>query len=85
MKAFVETPVLQKQLVDIRCNSCGRDVTKNSFGYFEDHVALSKTWGYHSPYDGEAHAIDLCVGCYQDWVNKFEIPPSVEGNVFAMQ
>ncbi|MCL1842343.1 MAG: hypothetical protein FWF79_00865 [Defluviitaleaceae bacterium] len=75
MRAFIERSVVVPQLSDIRCNSCGRDVDKNAVGYFEDHVSLSKTWGYHSPYDGEAHDIDLCVNCYQNWITNFEIPP----------
>ena len=78
MRIFSEQSVIQPKLDEVRCNSCGQGVTKNAIGYLEDHVSLSKTWGYHSPYDGEAHAIDLCVGCYQDWINKFEIPPGVE-------
>jgi len=78
MRAFSETPVMMPQLDAVQCNVCGKDVTKNSVGYFEDHVSLTKNWGYHSPYDGEAHAIDLCVGCYKDWTSKFEIPPQIE-------
>jgi len=78
MRIFMERSVPHQELSEVRCNSCGQDVNKNHIGYFEDHVSLSKTWGYHSPYDGEAHDIDLCVGCYKDWINKFEIPPSVD-------
>jgi len=81
MRMFLEKTVVQPQLSDVRCNACGRDVTRNSAGYFEDHIALSKSWGYHSPFDGEAHAIDLCVNCYQGWVASFEIPPQVEGSL----
>ena len=77
MRVFMERDVIQPELADVRCNFCGQDVHKNAVGYFEDHISLSKTWGYHSPYDGEAHAIDLCVGCYQDWIKQFEIPPNV--------
>ena len=78
MRVFLERSVMTPYLTDVRCNSCGRDVDKNHAGYFEDHVSLSKTWGYHSPFDGEAHAIDLCVDCYSDWITRFEIPPQVE-------
>jgi len=78
MKAFSEKPVMQPQLDTIQCNVCGKEVTKNHVGYFEDHVSLTKSWGYHSPYDGEDHAIDLCVECYGDWTSRFEIPPQVE-------
>jgi len=77
MRIFMERDVTVPELAGVRCNLCGQDVNKNAFGYLDDHVSLSKTWGYHSPYDGEAHDIDLCVGCYKDWITRFEIPPVV--------
>jgi len=78
MKVFLERTASVEELTDVRCNSCGRDVDKEPFGYFEDHISLSKTWGYHSPFDGETHIIDICLDCYQDWIAGFEIPPYVE-------
>jgi len=59
------------------CNVCGRGISKDASGYFEDHISLTKNWGYHSPFDGESHAIDLCSGCYKSWIEQFEIPPHV--------
>ena len=75
MKVYMEKTVVKRELSDVRCNVCGLHVGKDAAGYLLDHVSLSKQWGYHSPYDGEAHAIDLCVACYQSWIKKFEIPP----------
>ncbi|MCL2187723.1 MAG: hypothetical protein FWC16_01665 [Defluviitaleaceae bacterium] len=75
MKFYTEKTVVSKQLADVRCNACGREVGRNACGYMQDYVSLSKEWGYHSPFDGEAHSIDLCVDCYQSWINAFEIPP----------
>ena len=77
MRVFLEETAVQQALSDVNCNVCGRDVCKDANGYFEDHVSISKAWGYHSPYDGEIHAIDVCVDCYQGWVAQFEIPPKV--------
>jgi len=78
MRIFLEKPVMLPELDNVHCNVCGREVKKNSVGYFEDHVSLTKNWGFHSPYDCEAHSIDLCVDCYKDWTSHFEIPPQVE-------
>jgi len=85
MKVFSERTVIQKELVDVRCNMCGCDICKDASGYLEDHVSLSKDWGYLSPFDGESHAIDLCVDCYRDWIAKFAIPPNVEACAHARQ
>jgi len=81
MRAFLEATTTRPLLGAVQCNVCGKEVAKNSIGYFEDHVSLTKSWGFHSPYDGEDHAIDLCVGCYKDWTAHFEIPPAVESHV----
>ena len=78
MKTFLDRPTVLPEVTDVRCNYCGRDVEKDTTGYFEDHISLTKHWGYHSPYDGESHIIDLCVDCYQDWTSQFEIPVQVE-------
>ena len=77
MRVFFQENTIKHALSDIHCNVCGRSVSKDATGYFEDHVSLSKTWGYHSPYDGEIHAMDVCVDCYQGWTATFEIPPRV--------
>ena len=77
MRTFLEETIVKQALSDVKCNVCGRSVSKNTCGYFEDHVSISKLWGYHSPYDGETHVIDICIDCYQDWATRFEIPPKV--------
>ena len=77
MRMYLEKNVVRQSLEDVQCNVCGRSVSKDSSGYFEDHVSISKAWGYHSPYDGEMHGIDLCVDCYAGWVTEFEIPPKM--------
>jgi len=78
MKTFYERPALHSEIADVNCNLCARDINKNMTGYFEDHISLVKHWGYHSPFDGEVHSIDLCVDCYQGLVSQFEIEPQVE-------
>ena len=75
MRVVLERSVVAPHVSNVNCNQCGRDIDKDQVGYFEDHVSLEKTWGYHSPYDGDVHIIDICVDCYTDWINNFEIPP----------
>ena len=77
MRIFMEENIIGQALADVNCNVCGRSVNKDSNGYFEDHVSISKAWGYHSPYDGEIHGIDVCVNCYAGWVDQFVIPPKI--------
>ena len=62
------------QSSDIRCNMCGQTVEKDHFGYLHDYVSLKKLWGYHSPYDGEGHTMNICTPCYEAWTKSFEIP-----------
>lgn len=74
MKVFSYTTVSSETLTDVRCNKCGCPIGKNGFGYFDDHISFNKTWGYHSPIDGETHEFDLCIDCYQEWTQQFQIP-----------
>jgi hypothetical protein len=57
---------------------CGHGIGKTEMEYFDDYLSVEKTWGYHSPMDGEAHEFDICAGCYRDWVKAFKIPPGKE-------
>ncbi len=78
MKVFTEKADIRQELTGVRCNKCGRDLQKNEAGYFEDYLQIEKTWGYHSPMDGDRHEIDLCIDCYSNWVKEFKIPPDSE-------
>jgi len=78
MKTFLEHRAVLPEIEDVRCNQCGRHIEKDSTGYFEDHISIAKEWGYHSPYDGETHKIDICIPCYQSWTHIFQIPPMRE-------
>lgn len=77
MKIFLERTVAEESLDTISCNICGRQVKKNDFGYFEDHLSVTKTWGYGTPLDGETHTFDICFDCYSDMLDNFVIPPKV--------
>jgi len=83
MKTFTDHAISVQEITDVCCNECGRAVEKNAFGYFEDYISLEKNWGYHSPYDGESHSIDLCLDCYNGWISKFQIPPDIISGNFA--
>ena len=78
MKLFLDRTVVKKEVSEVHCNACGKEVGKDASGYLLDYVSLNKQWGYHSPFDGESHDIDLCIACYQTWINRFEIPPVKE-------
>ena len=77
MRVFSEQTFIKQTVQSIQCNVCARDVIKDRSGYFEDHLSISKAWGYHSPYDGEIHGIDVCIDCYHNWTASFVIPPKV--------
>jgi len=78
MRVFLNRTIPLPELQNVSCNSCGREVIKDTHGYFEDHLSITKAWGYHSPFDGQIHDIDICIDCYESWVSQFEIPPHVE-------
>ena len=79
MKVFSERTAITQELQDVRCNCCGNKVNKNEFNYFDDYISIEKSWGYHSPSDGETHCFDLCADCYFGWIKNFKIPVEVRG------
>ena len=85
MKVFLERTIAKEALEEVCCNLCGRQVGKNDFGYFEDHLSVAKTWGYGTTADGETHAFDLCFDCYSDLAEKFVIPPRVLDDMHEME
>jgi len=84
MKIFLERTIAQEALDEIRCNHCGRQLKRNHFGYFEDYLSVSKTWGYGPPVDGETHAFDLCYDCYTHIIASFQIPPRVDVGIHEL-
>lgn len=83
MKAISEETVVTETLSALHCNKCGRAIGKNDFGYFDDHASFNKTWGYHSPIDGETHDFDICIDCYLEWIHQFQIPPQIAERRYA--
>jgi len=73
-----EKEIREEIVQDIFCNICGEKIQKNKLGYFEDFLGINKTWGYHSPFDGETHDFDICLNCYKEILDKMKIKPANE-------
>jgi hypothetical protein len=54
MKSYIDIQVTKKQLDMVVCNRCGRELEK-----YEDHLSVSKKWGYGTGFDGETHVGEL--------------------------
>jgi hypothetical protein len=74
MRTFAQRQAAVPELSQVVCNQCGDTVCQNEAGYFDDCLQVEKTWGYHSPMDGETHRFDLCADCYRQWVKGFLHP-----------
>jgi len=78
-----KTITIEKQddiVQDIVCNICAKLIPKNEFGYAQDFLEIDKTWGFHSPFDGEAHRFDICLDCYKKLLNDMKIKPAGSTN-----
>ena len=84
MKLYELQASQQPRVTEVRCNMCDRAIEKDAFGYLFDHISLEKHWGYHSPYDGEGHKLDICTDCYGSWIRDFRIPPERLEQVMQM-
>jgi len=85
MRGFSETSFDNETLEKIYCNLCGRQITRNCFGYLEDHLSVTKTWGYGPPADGETHSFDICYDCYDKVSEQFKIPLKVFSGLPEME
>ena len=85
MKIFMDRCLTREAPDEVSCNLCGRKVGKNDFGYFEDHLSVTKTWGYGTIADGETHSFDFCIDCYSDLADRFVIPPKVLAGIYEAE
>ena len=81
MKVLLEN----NTVASISCNQCGRSIEKNDFGYLEDHLCVTKTWGYGTTADGETHSFDLCFDCCSEMIDGFEIPVEVTAGMYETE
>ena len=68
-KVMKETELAEK----IICNCCGKEIEKNTHGFFEDYVHIEKQWGYGSHKDGELQSVDLCEKCWDRITSEFAV------------
>lgn len=60
------------------CNACGRYLKVERGLLLEDAFEAKKDWGFFSRRDLERHRFVLCEHCYEQIINKFVIPVSVD-------
>lgn len=70
----VETKEIQKKMIKIICNKCGKEICTENGEPREDYLSVEKTWGYFSGKDGQTDCFDLCEECYDSFVSTFMLP-----------
>ena len=64
MRVFKDKKINEKEIDKIFCDICKKEIEKDKFGYFFDHIHIEKTWGYNSDKDGEYTELDVCESCF---------------------
>lgn len=67
-----------RQLEQIRCNCCGKNLKMQGQTAAEGMCRVEVTWGYFSEKDGEHHMFDLCEECYDRITGAFAVPVEKE-------
>ncbi len=62
----------------LRCNGCGKEITKEKDIIREGVLQVEWNWGYFSGKDGEKHSFCLCESCYDKIRKTFVLPVTVE-------
>ena len=65
---------------NIFCNGCGKKIVVENDIIKEGIFSIEYPFGYFSNKDGQIHQFDLCENCYDQIVEKFQIPCQVEEN-----
>lgn len=76
MTEYVMVSATERKADKVFCNHCGREISKNALGYFQDYVHVEKEWGYFSKKDGERYNFDLCEDCLDHFIESFAIKPN---------
>lgn len=66
------------------CNQCGKELKKINGILHEDGLFVRKDWGFFSDKDLQIHKFNLCESCYDDMIEKFVIPITVEDKEAAL-
>jgi hypothetical protein len=76
----MKTMKTDKQYIEIStvntvsCNSCGKTIVCDEFGFGGDMTELNVTFGYGSRFDNSLWTFDLCDDCIDAITEKFQIP-----------
>ena len=60
------------------CNKCGRELKKINGILHEDGLFIKKDWGFFSDKDLQIHTFNLCEMCYDQMIQEFVIPITME-------
>ena len=66
--------VLDRKLMRVVCNRCGRALEVEGGCVREGCVSVTAPFGYFSRKDGTVHHFDLCEDCYDAIIAQFAIP-----------
>ena len=66
------------QLETLICNGCGKKLAVSQGIIREGAISIDHVWDYFSEKDGQVHHFDLCEECYDQRINRFRIPVSIE-------
>lgn len=75
MRQYREELKETKEIRQIICNKCGREIPVSKGVPAEDYLEVEKRWGYPSDKDNQVDRFDLCEDCYDELVRSFRIPP----------
>lgn len=68
----------KQDIKSVICNACGRHLNVERGLLLEDAFEAKKEWGYFSKRDLERHRFTLCEKCYEDIINGFTIPVTID-------
>ena len=74
MKNYRKIESRKKQLIQVICNKCGKEMLVRGGIVREGCVQIEYPFDYFSEKDGYIYEFDLCEKCFDLWIEGFKHP-----------
>ena len=74
MRNYKKIQTEKNTVTKIVCNKCTKEITIKNGIPEDEMITVEKRRGYFSHKDGEHQRFDICVECYDTWIESLHIP-----------